>query len=210
MTLLDKKEALIKTEWQLFEAVNNIGGKADCQNDPETFAIMRRCQFVCWSEELVDSWHNDLLSAKEKGRNLLSEKYAWMMRSTSPFEFRAISHLLHFPTIAAEQMIDEIIQTEVEWMEQYEENYPFMAKGNRPVRSKNDSQWITSFETYLRGELYTYSEKTLSLYLDMIKQLKYSGKSLAICVMEAMVKEYGYKNLTDAEMQQKLHIKLNQ
>ena len=208
MTLNEKKEALIKTEWELFHNVNNEGGKADCQNDPETFAIMRRCQFVCWNDELVESWHNDLLTAKAAGRNLLSEKYAWMMRSTAPYEFRLISKHLVFPTILAEQMIEEIAATEVEWMDQYEKQYPFMASGNRPVRKEKDSEYVTSFETYLTGELHTYSENTLILYLEMIKQLKREGRSLSFEVMNAMVKAYGYKNLDDAERQQKIRTEL--
>ena len=208
MTLDEKKQALIKTEWELFHNVNNEGGKADCQNDPETFAIMRRSQFACWSEELVESWHNDLLTAKEKGRNLLSEKYAWMMRNTAPFEFGQISRYLVFPSINAEHMIEEIVSVEVEWMKNYEKQYPFMASGNRPVRKEKDSEYVTSFETYLTGELHTYSEKTLKLYLEMINQLKREGKSLAIEVMNAMVKSYGYKDLADAEYQQKLRTKI--
>ena len=204
MTLNEKKEALIKTEWELFHAVNNEGGMADCQNNPETFAIMRRCQFTCWGEALVDSWHKDLLAAKSAGRNLLSEKYAWMMRSTAPYEFRLISKHLVFPTILAEQMIEEIASAEVEWMEEYEKQYPFMASGNRPVHKEKDSEYETSFETYLVGELHTYSEKTLKLYLDMINSLKNDGKSLAKEVMNAMVKAYGYQDLDDAERQQKL------
>ena len=208
MTLNEKKEALIKTEWELFHNVNNEGGKADCQNDPETFVIMRRSQFICWGEELVESWHSDLLNAKKEGRNLLSEKYAWMMQRTAPYEFRLISKHLVFPTIFAEQMIEEIAAAEVEWMEQYEKKYPFMASGNRPVRRENDSEYVTSFETYLVGELHTYSEKTLKLYLEMINQLKRDGKSLAAEVMDAMVKAYGYKNLDDAEYQQKLRTTL--
>lgn len=203
MTLYDKKEKLIETEWELFHAVNNEGGKADCQNDPETFFIMRRAQFTCWNEELVESWHSDLLAAKKEGRNLLSEKYAWMMQQTAPFEFGRISHLLRFPSIAAEQIMEEIVQQEVKWMEEYEKQYPFMAKGNRPVHSASDTEYSTSFETYLRGELHTYSEKTLKLYLDMINNLVSEDKSLSLIIMDAMVKSYGYKDIDDAERQQK-------
>ena len=204
MTLYDKKEALIQTEWELFHNVNNEGGKADCQNDPETFFIMRRAQFTCWGEELVESWHNDLLNAKNDGRNLLSEKYAWMMRQTAPFEFGRISHFLRFPSISAEEMIEQIVETEVHWMEEYEKQYPFMADGNRPVHSSEDREYSTSFETYLRGELHTYSEKTIGLYLDMVNSLKKENQSLSIIVMDAMVKAYGYKDINDAERQQKM------
>lgn len=209
MTLFEKKEALIKEEWENFHAVQNEGGKADCQNNPETFAVMRRAQFTAWGEELVESWHKDLLDAKAQGRNLLSEKYAWMMRQTAPYEFRLISKYLHFPTILAEEMMEEIIETEVYWMEQYEKQYPYMASGNRPVRSKMDTEYETSFETYLRGELHTYSEHTLKLYLDMVRNLKKEGKSLSLIIMDAMVKAYGYKDIDDAERQQKIRTMSN-
>lgn len=209
MTLNEKKEALIQTEWELFHSVNNEGGKADCQNDPETFFIMRRAQFTCWNDALVESWHKDLLDAKAEGRNLLSEKYGWMMQKTAPFEFRKISGYLRFPSIAAEEMIEEIAEAEVKWMEEYEKQYPYMASGNRPVHSYDDTEYSTSFETYLRGELHTYSEKTLKLYLEMIDSLKKEGKSLSIIVMDAMVKAYGYKDIDDAENQQKIRANKN-
>ena len=93
-------------------------------------------------------------------------------------------------------------------MEEYEKQYPFMASGNRPVHKEKDSEYVTSFETYLVGGLHTYSEKTLKLYLEMINQLKRDSKSLAVEVMSAMVKAYGYKNLDDAEYQQKLRAEI--
>jgi hypothetical protein len=204
MTLNEKKERLIQEEWLNFTAVRNEGGRADCQDDPETFFIMRRSQFVCWSEELVDSWYNDLVNAKNQGRNLLSEKYAWMMKQTAPLEFKKISRFLRFPTEQAEQLIEEVVKTEVRWMEEYNLKYPYMAAGNREIHSYEDSEYSTSFETYLRGELHTYSEKTLLLYANMVKQLNNDGKSLSVLIMDAMVKAYGYKDIDDAEKQQRI------
>ena len=204
MTLNEKKERLIQEEWLNFTAVHNEGGRADCQDDPETFFIMRRSQFICWREELVNSWYNDLVNAKNQGRNLLSEKYAWMMKQTAPLEFKKISRFLHFPTEQAEQLIEDVVKTEVRWMEEYNSKYPYMAAGNREIHSYEDSEYSTSFETYLRGELHTYSEKTLLLYANMVKQLEKDGKSLSVLIMDAMVKAYGYKDIDDAEKQQRI------
>ena len=89
-------------------------------------------------------------------------------------------------------------------MEEYKTNYPFMAVGNRAIHSSEDNTYSTSFETYLRGELHTYSEKTLLLYANMVKQLEADGKSLSVIIMDAMVKSYGYKDIDDAEKQQKI------
>jgi len=72
-----------------------------------------------------------------------------------------------------------------------------------------DTPYETSFETYLRGELHTYSEHTLKLYLDMVRNLKREGISLSLIVMDAMVKAYGYKNIDDAERQQKIRAMSN-
>ena len=206
MSVSEKKERLIKEEWANFTAVQNEGGKADCQNDPETFFIMRRCQFTCWDEDLIDSWYNDLTDARMAGRNLLGEKYAWMMKQTAPEEFEKIKHLLPNISRESELLIEKIVAIEVKWMEQYAINYPYMANGNRAIHSYEDTAYSTSFETYLRGELHTYSKNTLILYADMIKKLDSNGKSMAVAVMDAMVKSYGYKNIDDAEKQQKYRI----
>ena len=48
-----KIEEIIKIEWQMFQNVDNLGGRADCQDDFETFYIMRRSQYDNWSESTV-------------------------------------------------------------------------------------------------------------------------------------------------------------
>ena len=47
MTKQEKIEKLIQMEWEDFQKVNNEGGRASCQDDPETFFIMRRSHFAC-------------------------------------------------------------------------------------------------------------------------------------------------------------------
>ena len=41
MTKQEKIEKLIQMEWEDFQKVNNEGGRASCQDDPETFFISR-------------------------------------------------------------------------------------------------------------------------------------------------------------------------
>ena len=84
MTKQEKIEKLIQMEWEDFQKVNNEGGRASCQDDPETFFIMRRSHFAPWTEELIDCVQADMDRAHEQGRNLVMEKYAWMMASTAP------------------------------------------------------------------------------------------------------------------------------
>ena len=77
-------EQIVALEWRQFQQVQNEGGRADCQEDPETFRIMRKSQFLVWTQEALDSYLEDIREAEEKNWNLLTEKYARMMKSTAP------------------------------------------------------------------------------------------------------------------------------
>ena len=48
--LVDK---IVKAEWEAFDKVQNEGGRASCQNDWNTFSIMRKSQYMTWPEELL-------------------------------------------------------------------------------------------------------------------------------------------------------------
>ena len=71
-----KKEytaSIIRMEWELFDKVQNIGGRASCQDQWSTFQIMRSSQLLAWTPELLSSYQNDLLEAKAAGRNTQRE-----------------------------------------------------------------------------------------------------------------------------------------
>ena len=60
--LIDK---IVELEWKQFDGVKNEGGRASCQNDFETFSIMRKSQYLTWTKELLSSYYNDLLLAEQ-------------------------------------------------------------------------------------------------------------------------------------------------
>ena len=68
----EKIEKIINTEWDMFQQVDNIGGRADCQDDFETFYIMRRSQYDNWTTEMVDAYSDFAARSQEEGRNLVS------------------------------------------------------------------------------------------------------------------------------------------
>ena len=74
-----------------------------------------------------------------------------------------------------------------------------MAGNARSIRTSEDKVFNTSYETYLRGELGTYSEKMLMLYGRFVAQLAKEGKNLAKMTMENTAKLYGYESLELAE-----------
>jgi hypothetical protein len=199
---MDSKEELIhriiEMEWNMFQNVNNVGGKAGCQQDSQTFKIMRLSQAMSWSEVTLESYLEDLKEAKKNQRNLLSEKYARMMKSTSPFEYARIAHLLPPVDNETRSLIEKIAEIELEWEEDIAKNFPYVIQRGRPLHSFEDSMFATSFETYLRGELATYSKRTIKLHYEHRTQQKSENLNGNKIAYETMVKNYGYKSLEDA------------
>ena len=192
-------EDIIALEWNEFQKVNNEGGRAACQDNWTNFQIYRRSAFLAWNQEMLESYHQDLVHAINNGRNLLTEKYARMMESTAPENYQAIINKL--PPIAEEKkkIIEEISQICLKWAEEFAQEYPLLSGNGRPIHSYEDGPNDTSFETYARGELSTYSENTLRLYDMYITQLFEENKNLTKMVMENTVLEFGYNSLEQAE-----------
>ncbi|MDO5537724.1 MAG: DUF4125 family protein, partial [Desulfovibrionaceae bacterium] len=72
---------IIQKEWNFFQQTKNVGGRCSCQDDPDTFAIMRASQFCCWPDAALKMYDADLDKSAAEGRNPITEKYAYMMRS---------------------------------------------------------------------------------------------------------------------------------
>lgn len=196
---MDLIEKIVELEWKQFDKVKNKGGRADCQDNFETFSIMRKSQYLTWTEELLLSYCNDLMEADRKGWNLIMEKYARMMKSTNLEEYAALEKEL--PVLGQEriQIQEEIIKMQVAWMEEVAEKYPKLTANMRSVRTETDSMYNTSYETYLRGEMSTYSENTFILYTGFIISLMKEGANLALMTIENSTKLYGYASIDVAE-----------
>ncbi|MCK9276055.1 MAG: DUF4125 family protein [Syntrophales bacterium] len=195
-TLIDR---IIESEQKMFQAVPNMGGRAACQDDVETFRIMRSSQMASWPEAMLESYRNDLKNAEIAERNMFTEKYARMMRSTSPLEYSRIEHLLPHIEPGAVELIDRIIESILIWEQELRKIYPRLMRRGRPLYSTEDAAEITSQETYLKGELATYSLKTLKLYMKHIqKQISEHINGSEITLLH-MMKHYGVTSLEAAE-----------
>ena len=189
---------IIDMEWRMFQKVKNIGGRASCQDDYATFRVNRVSQAESWSVATLESYLNDLETAARDGRNLLSEKYARMMASTLPIEYQRIAHLLPQLDDGVLSLVEEIIQITLEWEKELAEKYPHVVQRGRPIHTDQDSAYVTSFETYLRGELQTYSGETLRRYHDNVLAQASKGINGSKIVLEGIVKQYGYASLQQA------------
>lgn len=189
-------EEIVREEWDSFQQVQNIGGRAACQDDRATFEIMRKSQFMAWKNEVCESYLNDLISARQAGRNLLAEKYAHMMKETSPGEYLMIKDLLPPVSLEAEQLAEKIVSVHLRWQKAYSQEFPYLSGAGRPV---GDTSEETSVEVYLRGELLTYSVDTLRLYLNMVQEYQDKNINLNRLIQHNTVQLYGYASLGDAE-----------
>lgn len=201
----DLIDRIVEAEWKMFQDVPNIGGRAACQDDFKTFRIMRAGQSASWSEATLESYLDDLNKAESSRRNLLTEKYARMMRSTSPSEYARIKHLLPAVDPKAIELIEQIVKIVLEWEQELLEKYPYIFKRSRPLFSTVDSVGVTSMETYLRGELATYSLRTLELYLGHIQKEQSEDINGSAITLLSMMKQYGFTSLEEANERMKSH-----
>ncbi len=192
-------EQIARREFEAFDKVKNQGGRADCQDDWFTFSIMRKSQYLTWNQTMLLQYAYDFDRELSRGHNLIEEKYGRMMESTAPAEYEKIKE--HFPLISPQkkQIIEEVVALQVQWMEAFADKYPKLAGNARSIHTYEDHLWNTSYETYLRGELSTYSDKMLELYGKYIVEYARSGKNVARDIMEESVLLYGYEGLNEAE-----------
>ncbi|MCR5421286.1 MAG: DUF4125 family protein [Lachnospiraceae bacterium] len=195
----DSVNEIVMLEWQAFDKVVNEGGRASCQDDWDTFSIMRRSQYETWTDEMLDSYIDDFYTANENGWNLITEKYARMEESTAPESYEKIKDSLPEVSEKKKAIVDQIVSIQVDWMEQFAMQYPKAAANARSIHSSEDTIDNTSYETYLRGELMTYSERTLALYGQFVVRTAGNGENLAYKIMENTAKAYGYEGLGDLE-----------
>jgi hypothetical protein len=72
-------------------------------------------------------------------------------------------------------------------------------RGARPLSRPEDTASATSFETYLRGELESYSDETLILLHEDTRRKLDGGVNMSREVYTFLAKEMGYSSLDEAE-----------
>ena len=177
-------EEILSKELKMFLSVPSAQ-KSTCQEHPESFKLHRRAQFSSWSKVTLESYLHDLERAQENGTNLMTQKYA-----------RMDNLILQ---LSSNPLIDMIVGYQCAWQRSMMIKYPGIMSGGRPVSSAEDSTFMTSFETYLRGELETYTDATLELLSKDILDKHAHAISMAEEIYTCLVKDMGYDSLDEAE-----------
>ena len=124
------------------------------------------------------------------------------MESTDPNGFLDIKDELPQLPEQKKAIIEAIVKIQVAWMEDFATRFPKAAGNARSIHTEEDSAFNTSYETYLRGEISTYSEDTFVSYVKFISGLLKEGRNLAYETMENTAKLYGFDSLLEAEQKQ--------
>lgn len=194
--LIDK---IVKLEWEAFDKVINEGGRAGCQDDWITFSIMRKSQYMLWSTQMLESFIDDFERAAAAGWNLITEKYGRMEESTAPEEYAKIKDILPPISEDKKQIIEAIVAIQVDMMEEFAKLYPKAAYQARSIHTSEDNPYNTSYETYLRGEISTYSDRTLELYGRFVAQCAQDRINIAQRTIENSAHMYGYESVVELE-----------
>ncbi|MEZ3471653.1 MAG: DUF4125 family protein [Lachnospiraceae bacterium] len=190
--------SIAKSEFEAFDKVQNEGGRASCQNNWPTFKVMRMSQYMTWTEDMLLQYLYEFKTNYANGRNMIEEKYARMMESTAPLEYARFAKRLPAVSEAKKAIVEQIVTLQVKWMEEFAAQYPNLAEDARAIHTAEDLAYDTSYETYLRGELRTYSDRMLEMYGRYIVAHAQAGKNVACEIMKNTVQFYGYQDLETA------------
>lgn len=172
---------IVQIEWDMFQRVRSAV-PAPCQVQPEAFKRIRESVYETWSEEALLSCRLDFEEALHHGRNLLMEKYAQMDQ---------------LMTAPENPLIDAIVGIETQWQDEIRCTYPALFK--RVCRSTDPYNDGRNFPIYLKGELRSYSDRTIELYHKEVIEASERNENLALKSLEMLVKKGGYGGLAHAE-----------
>lgn len=189
---MNSKEALIneiiERELEMFLLVPSRY-PAPCQSNPKGFRDARSTQFFVWSEETLTSYLNDLKTAADQDRNLMTLKYARM---------EGLIPAIHEDPLNR-SLIHEIVAVQLEWQKEMIQKYPNLMGRGRPLEDGEGGGGVTSFVTYLQGELETYSGETLTCLHRDIMEAQNRDENLTETIYLHTVRKQGYRSIEDAE-----------
>ena len=190
--IMDEKDhtidQIVAVELEMFLAVPTDGPYA-CQTNPDGFRLHRRSQFSCWPVDALKSYLQDLHMARERGVNLMSMKYLRMEGRLG--------------ALSSNPLVEKISAIQYRWQQAMIERFPNLMAGARPLAARQDARDLTSFETYLRGELETYSDRTLELLYQAMCDAEKQGINWSEKIYDYLIRQLGYDSIEQVEKEKK-------
>lgn len=190
---------IVELEWDMFSTVSNVGGVASCQRKDDVFFVMRISQHDIWSEETLESYKADLMTAAQQQLNLMTFKYGYMMARTHPEEYEEIKDAL--PEIGEERqsLATSLALQHKQWTREMAERYPRLCAYGRPLDETAGYRGWPSVENYFFCELLTYSIPTLKLCVRDFEEAKKRSENPVMQILRSIAHYHGYERLEDIE-----------
>lgn len=189
-------QKIVNEEWLQFSNTKNIGKRAICQDQKGNFIASRTAYWNMYDIDILQSYLSDINTATSKNQNLITYKYGYMMKYTDKNYYDSIENMLPLIDIKKEKLIDTILLIYMSWEAEISEKYPTLDNKNRKLYSSSDTKNNTSVETYMRGELSTYSYNTLEL---IAKYFLLNVTNKVNLVYEYMVHLNNYENTSNTD-----------
>lgn len=179
---------ILSIEYEFFTQTKNIGKPAICQSQKGNFIASRTAYWNIYTKDILSSYLNDLENAKKNHQNLISLKYAYMMEFTDPDSFAKIKHRI--PKIDNEKktLVNTILFLYMLWEKEVQKHFPNLDNQNRKLYATSDTLYSTSVETYMRGELSSYSIDTLKCILPYFWEKNQKGENLVYTYLKNLEK----------------------
>lgn len=161
----EKLKWILNFEWNEFDKVKGIDGRAYCQDSPIQFLIMRLSQYLAYNNEIISSIYKDFQICKEEGINPIFDKYARMMKLTDVDEYIKLKPLLKDISKVKENILINIENMLIKTVDKEKDILPKTFENSRPTESEGKK--ISSIGYYI-SEISILSLKSLWAIEDLI------------------------------------------
>ena len=166
--LLEGLERVVALEWEQFDAVLGMNGRAGCQDDLRRFSAYRCAQYLAFPHGLIPRVLAELEQAGLSGRNLVEEKYARMMAATDPAEFnRTWANALPLTSAVKRGTLGQLRELLEPALAQAARDLP---QTHRHARPDVSSAGAVSALDYFLAELEGYSLSTIFYLRDALSR----------------------------------------
>ena len=166
--LLEGLERVVALEWEQFDAVLGLNGRAGCQDDLRRFSAYRCAQYLAFPHGLIPRVLAELEQAELSGRNLVEEKYARMMAATDPAEFnRTWANALPLTSAVKRGTLGQLRELLEPALAQAARDLP---QTHRHARPDVSSAGAVSALDYFLAELEGYSLSTIFYLRDALSR----------------------------------------
>ena len=166
--LLEELERVVALEWEQFDAVLGLHGRAGCQDDLRRFSAYRCAQYLAFPHGLIPRVLAELEQAELSGRNLVEEKYARMMAATDPAEFnRTWANALPLTSAVKRGTLGQLRELLEPALAQAARDLP---QTHRHARPDVSSAGAVSALDYFLAELEGYSLSTIFYLRDALSR----------------------------------------